>query len=193
MPGGFRVFLSHAEEDYALVRRVWSILFRLKVSPYVYERYPDYRKDIPAGIRDVLRDCVMCITFLTRDGIDSQWVQQELGLAYAFDKIIVPVVERGVVYKGFVQMIRNIPYQAKTPDEMISHIIYAVRTHVIQNYDKVEDGLALTCPNEHENDYSLPSIGRVNHAIKAGNVFVFKCVKCKTEIKVSPHTLETVP
>lgn len=71
----------------------------------MYELYPNYRVDIPTGIRDVMQHCTMCITFLTRYGINSQWVQQEIGVAYAFDRIIVPVVEVGVEYSGFVEMI----------------------------------------------------------------------------------------
>jgi hypothetical protein len=195
MPGQFQVFLSHAQEDYRLVYRVWSILSCLKVQSYMHELYPDYRQDIPSGIRDVLKDknCVMCITFLTRDGINSQWVQQELGIAYAFDRIIVPVIEEGVEYKGFVQMVRRIPYQTTSPNLMIRNIIYAVRNHVLRTYDATENGLAVTCPSHHEHDYRLPSGWEINHAIDAGNVFVFKCLTCGVEMHVSPQTLEIVP
>ena len=195
MPGQFQVFLSHAQEDYRLVYRVWSILSRLKVQSYMYELYPDYRQDIPTGIRDVLKNknCVMCIAFLTRYGIDSQWVQQELGIAYAFGGIIVPVIEQGLEYKGFVQMVRRIPYQTDNPDGMILHIIYAVRNHVLQTYDATDNGLAITCPNHHEHDYTLPSGWEINHAIKASNIFVFNCLTCGVEMHISPQTLEIVP
>jgi hypothetical protein len=195
MPGAFKVFLSHAEEDRKLVYRVWSILHRLKVRSYMHERYPNYSQDIPTGIRDVLKNknCVMCITFLTRNGINSQWVQQELGVAYAFDRIIVPVVQKGVEYKGFVQMVTKIPYQPKSPDGMIHSVIYAVRSHVIKTYGAVKDGLALTCPSDHEHDYTLPSNGQINRFIKAHRVFTFTCPTCKTKMRVSPRTLEIVP
>lgn len=193
MPSEFQVFLSHAQEDYGLVYRVWNILFRLKVEAYMHELYPDYYQDIPTGIRAVLRNCVMCITFLTRHGINSQWVQQELGTAYAFDRIIVPVVEDGVEYKGFVQMIRHIPYQVINPNEMIYQVIHAVRTHVIQRYDVVASRLALTCPGDHENNYDLPSNPEIFRTINAGKVFVFNCLTCGAEMHVSPQTLEITP
>lgn len=193
MSDGFEVFLSHAQEDFQLVYRVWGILYRLNIAAYMHELYPNYRQDIPTGIRDVLRNCVMCITFLTRYGINSQWVQQELGVAYAFNRIIVPVVEDGVEYKGFVQMIRQIPYQVINPNEMIYQVIHAVRHHVIQTYDAVESRLALTCSNDHENNYTLPSNPEIFHAINAGKVFVIKCLTCGAEMRVSPQTLEIVP
>jgi len=185
----YKVFLSHAEEDYQLVYRVWRILFRLKATPYMYESYPDYRRDIPTGIRDVLRECSMCITFLTKDGINSQWVQQELGIAYAFDKIIVPVIETGVQYKGFVQMVRKIPYNPQNPDLMISHVIYAVRTHVI-GHEKISSGLALTCPDGHEHDYDLPSTSDLNKVIRVGHIGIVKCMTCGIDIQLNPVTLE---
>lgn len=185
----FKVFLSHAETDYQLVYRIWSILSRLKVASYMHELYPDYRRDIPTGIRDVLRSCVMCITFLTNEGINSQWVQQELGIAYALNRVIVPVIEIGVEYKGFVQMVRRISYNPGDPDLMIYQVIYAVRTHVI-GHDVIRGGLALTCPNAHEHDYDLPSNREINQAINVGNVFFFKCMTCGIDIQLNPKTLE---
>ncbi len=187
----FKVFLSHAEEDKQLVLRIWSILSRIKADPYMHELYPDYRQDIPTGIRDVLRGCVICVSFLTRQGINSQWVQQELGIAYAFDRIIVPVLEVGLGYKGFVQMITRIAYQPANPDDMIYNVIYAVRTHVI-GQNAVPSGIALTCANGHQHDYALSSVSEVNHAIKAKKIFFYNCQTCKEKIKVSPITLEEI-
>ena len=186
-PSPFKVFLSHAEEDYQLVYRVWDILSRLKASPYMHELYPDYRRDIPTGIRDVLRDCAMCVTFLTKDGINSQWVQQELGIAYAFDKIIVPVIEIGVEYKGFVQMVRRIPYERGNPDQMIYRVIYAVRTHLL-GHGQIP--ISLTCTEHHEHDYSLASTDDLNKAMRIGRGWCFKCITCKTNIDLDPRTLE---
>jgi hypothetical protein len=185
----FKVFLSHAEEDYNLVYRVWDILDRLKVSTYMHELFPDYRQDIPTGIRDVLRTCTMCVTFLTTAGINSQWVQQELGIAYAFDRIIVPVIESGVQYKGFVQMIRKIPYNTGYPDPMIYLVIHAVRTHVV-GHKVIPSGLVLTCRNGHEHDYDLPSNNEINQAINAHHIFSFKCMTCGIDIELNPETLE---
>ena len=187
----FKVFLSHAEEDYQLVYRIWSILDHIKADSYMHELYPDYRQDIPTGIRDVLRNCVMCVSFLTAQGINSRWVQQELGVAYAFDKIIVPVLEGGVDYKGFVQMRTRIAYQPTDPDFMIYEVIYAVRLHAI-GFGRIPSGIALTCAHDHQHDYGLPSISEVNHAIKAKKPFVINCQTCKEEIKFSPVTLEEI-
>lgn len=187
----FKVFLSHAEEDYQLVYRIWSILCRIKADSYMHELYPDYRQDIPTGIRDVVWDCVMCVSFLTAQGINSQWVQQELGVAYAFGRIIVPVIEVGLGYKGFVQMRRRIPYQPANPDGMIRSVIYAVRTHVI-DHDAVPSGIALTCANGHQHDYTLPSGYKINDAIKANKIFFYSCETCEAKIKFSPITLEEI-
>ena len=185
----FKVFLSHAEEDYQLVYRVWGILSRLKATPYMHELYPDYRRDIPTGIRDVLRGCAMCVTFLTKDSINSQWVQQELGIAYAFDKIIVPVIETGVQYKGFVQMVRRIPFERADLEQMIYQVIYAVRTNIV-GHNAVAHGITLTCANHHEYDYTLPSNHEINETIRIGDVYVFKCLACGIDIGLNPKTLE---
>jgi len=185
----FRLFLSHAEENYTLVYRVWDILSRLKASPYMHELYPDYRQDIPTGIRDALRNCVMCITFLTKEGVNSQWVQQEVGMAYGFAKVIAPIIETGVEYKGFVQMVSGISYDPRDEDQMIYDLIYAVRNHVI-GHNTTPNGISLTCPNRHEHDYTLPSTHDLNKAMDIAHVWVFQCLTCKSRIEVDPKTLE---
>ena len=186
-PYNFQVFLSHAETDYQLVYRVWGILSRLKATPYMHELYPDYCQDIPTAIRDVLRGCAMCMTFLTEAGINSQWVQQELGIAYAFNKVIVPVIESGVKYKGFVQMIRRIPYEPADPDQVIYDVIYAVRTHLLGHN---EIPVSLICANHHEHDYILPSTHDLNKTISIGYIYPFTCQTCGIDIELNPKTLE---
>ena len=182
-----KVFLSYAEEDYQLVHRVWDILSRLQASPYMYKLYPDYHQDIPTGIRDLLRNCVMCITFLTKEGINSQWVQQELGVAYAFGRIIVPVVETGVENKGFVQMVSRIFYDPRDEEQMIYDVIYAVRTHLLGHN---EIPISLICANHHEHDYTLVSTEDLNKAICISNAYVGKCKTCGVDIEIDPKTLE---
>ena len=185
----FLIFLSHSQHDFPLVYRVWQILDRLKVASYMHELYPDYRCDIPTAIRDVLRECSMCISFLTAEGINSQWVQQELGIAYAFQRLIVPVVESGLQYKGFVQMRQQIPYSLYDPEEMIYRIIYAVRTTIL-NGDPTP--ISLTCVNHHEHDYLLASIRDLNKAMKIGYHYRYFCLTCKAEIRIDPRTLEII-
>ena len=195
----FKVFLSHAEEDYDLVFRIFDILFRLKASPYMHESYPDYRRDIPTGIRDVLRGCTMCVAFLTKDGINSQWVQQELGVAYAFERIIVPVIETGVEYKGFVQMVTKIPYEQGNPDLVIYDVIYAVRKYVVGHNEVL---ISLTCANNHKHDYSLPSTDAINTLLNRSPNWLnwlglrrclgYKCPMCGVDISVNPETLEII-
>jgi TIR domain len=190
MAGRFQIFLSHSQEDHQLVSRIWDILSCMKMATYMHELYPDYRQDLATGIRDVLHDCSICIAFLTQKGINSQWVQQELGIAYAYGKIIVPVNETGVEYKGFVQMIRRIDYLPGDPDEMIYNVIYAMRNHVIHNFDAIPNGLTLTCPNGHKHDYQLPSNNDINDAIIAQTLFAHICLTCNVEIPFTPKTLE---
>jgi len=127
------------------------------------------------------------MTFLTKNGINSQWVQQELGIAYAFAKIIVPVIETRVEHKGFVQMVRRIQYNPGNPDLMIYDVIYAVRTHVL-SHDEIP--ISLTCANHHEHDYLLPSTNDINKTIRLKSLLCFKCDTCGTNIYLSPQTLE---
>lgn len=73
---------------------------------------------------------------------------------------------------------------------MIDEVIYAVRKHVICEFDEIPDRLALTCPNGHEHNYPLPSNIEIYDAINANNDFVYKCRTCPEKLVVSSKTLE---
>lgn len=191
-PGGatFQVFISHDTRDYEIASKVFAILERIGANPYMYELFPEYRKDIPLAIRDLLRVCPVCLCFLTYNGIDSQWVHQELGAAYAFNKVIIPIIEAGVEYKGFVQFRPRLPYNLMNWERFAYDIIWAIRQELLGH--RARAGLRLKCQKGHENNYLLPSTDDVNSAIEANNVFAFRCQTCSLEIRVSPWTFEEV-
>ena len=97
----FDVFLSHDSQDFDLVDRVWKILDRINISAYMYEFYPNYGQYLPETIKAMLKQSKCVVVFFTRNGMNSQWVNQEVGIAIgsvpAFQSITIPVVEEGVI------------------------------------------------------------------------------------------------
>jgi hypothetical protein len=186
----FKVFLSHDTRDEDICSKVFHVLRKICAHPYMYERFPQYQKDISQDIRDVLKICPLCLCFLTYNGITSQWVHQELGAAYAFDRVIVPIIEDGVGYKGFVQFRPHVKYNPTNWESFAYDIIFAVRQELLGHDEGGE--VHLQCKKGHEDSYALPSTEEVNGAIKANTVFVFWCSTCNSQICVSPWTFEEV-
>jgi len=191
----FDVFISHDTRDLQLASRLYDVLDKVGMQPYIYELYPQYRRSIPEAIRDVMKSCSACLVLLTSSGIQSFWVHQELGLAYGRERIIIPVVELGIDFrvKGFVQMVSQVNYDPIDFDTLAYDVIWALRSEMFGH--DARPGLRLRCPNGHESkDYGLPSTDEINKILKVvpQHVFVFNCTKCNAEIKVSPYTFEEI-
>ena len=194
----FDVFISHDTSDYELALRIHDTLHKVGITAYIYELYPQYRKDISTAICDVLKTCKACLCLLTYNGVQSFWVHQELGAAYAFNRIIIPAVQSGVDYKvkGFVQFKPHINYDPANLEKFTYDVIWALRNEVFGHEARL--GLRLRCPNGHESKYTLPSTNEINNIIQTPiqpgyrSCFVFECNTCKLQIKVSPWTFEEI-
>jgi len=187
----FKVFISHDARDKELALRLFLILRRIGAEPYMYERHPDYSQDIPHRIMSVLTNVELVICLLTKNSINSQWVHQELGAAYALKKVIITCLEEGVGYVGFVELRPHIPYDPNPRkfDRFAKKVIYAVRNEFLGH--KELGGFTLTCSREHTNDdYKLPSTSAINKMIRDKDVFTYKCKECNRRIRFSPYTLE---
>lgn len=69
---------------------------------------PLYEK-VTSGIKE----CDIFIPILTRNSINSQWVNQEIGYAQAIERKIIPIVEEEIIdlLKGFIHKQGDLPYK----------------------------------------------------------------------------------
>lgn len=186
----FDVFLSHDSADYALVDRVWRILNRMKIEAYMYERYPQYGQYLPETIKQMLKASKYVVVFWTGNGVTSQWVNQEVGIAIGvvpqFESIVIPVQEVGVPVKGFTEWLLHIDYDPYNPDWMIFSLIYELRKRL-----KMDKGsLTIECACGHRFEGELPTFDLVNEVIEKGRELQCTCAKCLRVVWVSPYTLE---
>jgi len=120
-----RVFVSHSmsESDQDLVKDSCTSLNSIAVEVILSER--DFQSGrISNKVRNDIRrsDCVM--TLLTEDGRDSAWVEQEIGIAIEQDKIIIPMLEKGLSPPGAISEIECIYF---TRDNYFLSIESAIR------------------------------------------------------------------
>lgn len=191
----FHVFLSHDHKDIKLIDRIWKILSNIKINSYIYEYFREYGEYIPETIKMRIKESLYFVVFLTKNGIKSQWVNQEIGIAHAYDdKLIIPVKEIGVKSKGFIELREHIEYDpnaSKDVDYMIHCLITRLRGLLLMSYD-IPDGLTLECNCGNRIESELPSIETVNHTIEKKFVFKTKCPKCQKNIQYSPYTFEPI-
>jgi len=186
------IFLSHDKEDLAIVSRVFRILNRINMFPYMFEIYPEPGEDLPVTIRNWITRSDCFVVFLTTEGVKSQWVNQEVGIAYAYGKPIIPINEEGVESEGFVKIKEHIPYDSSEPEEMIRDLLHALRLRFNQLKGKPK-GLELECACEKRFKVSLPANRLINEATTKKRDFTEICPSCTKEVKYSWQTLEVVP
>lgn len=184
------VFFSHNNEDWDFVNRIFEMLDRISISCYVYEHFPEYGEYLPEIIKRNIKDSKILIVLLTQNSVRSQWVNQEIGIAFALKKLIIPIVESGVETKGFVELRQHIDYDKNVPEEAIYSLIYRLR----ELYAK--DNIKLNCENEKCENYMrkfsehLPTQQEINNAIERDLRFKVQCPSCGSENYFNPKTLE---
>jgi len=186
----FDVFLSHDAKDTSVVERVWGILRRLKISTYMAERFSEHEYT-PETLKKRIRECKCFVVFLTQEGIRSPRVNQEIGIAYAFDRLMVPVQEKRWRTKGAIELRKPVKYNPSNPEDMIHNLITRLRVLLSRDHKQTK-GLTLACSCGNELEVDLPSCENILSTIEKKMIYAVECPKCHSKIKYSPKTLETI-
>jgi hypothetical protein len=94
----YRVFLSHSmsADDEHIVRAAVASALLEGVEWYLAERDPKFGESLHKKIEAAIRSSHCMVLLWTKGGSDSRWINQEVGLARGLNKLIVPVIEKGI-------------------------------------------------------------------------------------------------
>jgi nucleoside 2-deoxyribosyltransferase len=90
------VFLSHATADREHVALVQRQIEALGISVYLAEHDPKPGTSIAVKVVEALEQCHAVVVLITTNSVNSAYVQQEVGIARAHGKPIVPIVDKSV-------------------------------------------------------------------------------------------------
>ena len=158
----------------------------------MYELYPQYGELLPEVMKKAIVSSKIFVTFLTKDGVPSQWVNQEIGVAHALRKLIIPIIESGVESKGFIELRISLPFSPDEPELMIYQLVIRLR-ELLFRCNKQPNGLQITCTscgNVFLTD--LPSCEEVNYAYEKGLSLRLKCPHCHNDVDVNPLTFDEI-
>jgi hypothetical protein len=172
----FDVFISYSEEDTEIVYRTWNVVSRIGVTAYAYEKFPKPGEDVGKSVVNGIRQSSYMVVFLTRKGRKSQWVNQEVGAAFAFRKMIIPLWEVDVDWSGFVaKKVEHISYDPLKPDITIYILVKRLRK-LLGREQQIENGLMLQCDkDEIEFKTTLPSTQDIDKAAENNRTFFASC------------------
>lgn len=117
----YTVFISHSTRDHGLVIALANILSKYGVTVFVAEWYLAPGEPLQKKVTDQIQNSDCVVALLTRNGMRSNWVQQEIGHTLNFQKPIIPLVEKGVEQKelGALQGREYIEYDPERPQDAL--------------------------------------------------------------------------
>jgi hypothetical protein len=201
------VFIGHSNKDKQYAHNFFLCLNKIvPFVPYIAEYYKNPGEDFKERIMMQLEQSAFIIFLLTQNGIDSQWVNQEIGFAYALKKrkrdipSIIPISSKTLELKGLV---------TKDSDDLLFRedfidFKWEIYNTILQIRRRVEDGLKkgtfairVTCPSCHDKKDNLqfefeadfPSQKTLDRRISANQIaYNVSCPQCHTNIALDIRT-----
>lgn len=140
------VFLSHSVDDRDHVTLVQRQIEALGIDVYLAEHDPKPGTSIAAKIDEALRRSHAVVVLITATSINSAYVQQEVGLARAYGKPIVPIVEKGVD-KSRLGMLGEVEYlelDLSQPADALAKVSASLQPLVLAQVSAVNVSLTVT-------------------------------------------------
>lgn len=119
----FTVFISHSTKDKDIINTLFSYLKQSGINVTTSRSFnPTLRTSIQDQISQMINkvDCVLA--FLTQSDKDRDSIHQEIGIARAYEKLVIPIVETGVILPDSLKRYRHIQYDKNNPWETIQNI-----------------------------------------------------------------------
>ncbi|RKX69556.1 hypothetical protein DRP53_07830 [candidate division WOR-3 bacterium] len=118
----YKVFISHSTRDRGLVITLANLLTKFGAEVFVAEWYLSPGEQLDKKVFSQIERADCMVVLLTRNGIRSNWVHQEIGYAIKMGKPIIPLVEKGVSSGDLaaLQGKEYIEYDPLEPQEALS-------------------------------------------------------------------------
>jgi len=99
-----RVFFSHNSRDYAWINPIVEQVNTMGMRGYVYEHDPQPGTKLAPKIKSAITRSDILVAFLTLNGHDAPYVQQEIGYALSKGKVVIPFVEKNVPERSLAML-----------------------------------------------------------------------------------------
>ena len=151
------VFLSHADEDKKIARQIADEMIKHGVNVFVAHDDIEPGANWKSVLTEKINQCDVFLILLTKNFHPAEWTEQEVGIAHAFKKRMVPVRFDNTVTTGFMT-----DYQATqisypiNPDEMknLVDIIIAYSDEVQRQINEMIDQLRVAGSFSDANSYA---------------------------------------
>lgn len=108
-----KIFISYSDSDRSKMRSLEKIINKTDhFTPVIIADRRTAFQSLTDKVKTGIYESEYFLPILTKNSISSQWVNQEIGYAVAFEKEIFPIVEQQIIneLKGFIHKNIDLPY-----------------------------------------------------------------------------------
>jgi hypothetical protein len=191
----YYLFIGYSGKDKQYAEYIYACMSQIaEIQPYLAEIVPNYGENFKKRILDFLDKTNFMVVFLTKRGVQSQRVNQEIGYAMAVKRKrqnlqIIPISLSNVKLRGLITKdSEDILFVDNMPQiRIVMSIIYQIRNSVQNGWNQDKFTWKITCNHcvdkrggHLKYDCCLPSDAEIKDAL-AKNDFIVEsiCPKCK--------------
>jgi nucleoside 2-deoxyribosyltransferase len=147
-PPRLKVFLSHATEDKSQVELVRHQIEALCVDVYLAEHDPQPGASIAAKIEAAIEASDVLVVLITTHGLNSSYVHQEIGVARALQKPIIPIVDvhADKDHLGMLREVEWLEVDFAQPAEALEKLTTSVQPFVMRQFQTMSVSVPNTAP-----------------------------------------------
>lgn len=118
-----KVFISYSTKDLHLIERLEQTIKAAGIKPYVASADDQPGTLLWEKVKSNIKNSNCMLVILTKNGSRSKWVQQEIGVADALSIPVIPVAEKGVDLRGFLEGRNVIEFDKNDPSRTYDRVI----------------------------------------------------------------------
>jgi hypothetical protein len=136
----YNVFVSYSTKDIPDVAKLRSFLQIPDVACFISEYVVTPGAPLAPTIQNAIQNCDLFILLWSKNAAASEWVPQEIGIAHAWQRPILPfVLEPNVSLPGFISGLRYVPAYQNSQQAMFMLREIVIRNSLVkQNQQNVE-------------------------------------------------------
>lgn len=205
----YRIFIAYSGEDDQHANYIYGCLTRIvQFHPYKAESYPYFGTSFKERIKNELKNSFCMVVLLTKSGMNSQWVNQEIGYAVAIQDRsrsgqphIIPISYSDTANKlkgFFTKDSEDILFMDKyqTFEYVMASIILFIRRHIARGLEEGTLSHKIDCqyclhPSGLPFEYTslVPKSDQIRRAIENNRpIFSCRCPQCKRQNHIDIRT-----
>jgi len=140
------VFLSHATGDAEHIALVRPQIEALGISVYTAEDDPKPGTIVADKVETAIERSAAVIVLITKNSIESTYVQQEIGIAHRCRRPIVPIVEKGIDTRrlGIPQGVEYLELDLAHPAETLAKMTASLQPLVVDQLKAMNVSVSMT-------------------------------------------------